>query len=274
MRICVPRFFAAFVLPILLASAARPQALAAASPKAAKYEEIAVANGGRISGRVTFKGPAPVLKLAVTQDKPHCSHSNGMAASPRLKVDPTGGVAEAVVYLKNIAQGKPLASLVCAKTLDQVGCSYAPFVQVAPFKEMLTIVNSDPLNHNVNGKIGASTLFNLAMPNTDFPNKKQTIPRRLTTPGIITIQCDVHAWMSAYVWVVRHPYYAVTAQDGCFELTDIPPGEYEVGLWHPGWDAKLGANGRYEYGDPIEKTAKVVVSSGGDKKIDFVLNDK
>ena len=32
-----------------------------------------------------------------------------------------------------------------------------------------------------------------------------------------------------------HPYYAVTDESGRFELTDVPPGEYELVAWHEGW---------------------------------------
>lgn len=242
-----------------------------------KYAEIEVKDGGRVSGKVTFKGAVPELVLAVTQDKEKCHHEGGDQKSPRLKVNATGGVAETVVYLKAIAQGKPMKAMKAARRLDQEACAYVPFVQVAPFKDTIEIINSDPLNHNVHGRIGAEDAFNLAMPNTAWP-QKQTIAKRLTRPGIITVNCDVHNWMSAYIWSVRHPYYAVTAEDGSYELADIPPGEYELAIWHPGWDAQVTKNASgqpagYSYGPAIEKSAKIKVTAKAAQTADFVLND-
>lgn len=250
----------------------------AEAPASKKYEEIQVSDGGAVAGRVTFKGAPPDLKLTVTQDLPHCSHdAKNERPSPRLSVGADGGVAGAVVFLREIAKGKPLASLKSEKKLDQKDCTYTPFVQVVPFKETLKIVNSDPLNHNVHGKIGDRDVFNNAMPNTGWP-KTDELDKRMTRPGVVSVQCDVHSWMSAYIVVARHPYYCVTSSDGKFELADIPPGEYDVVAWHPGWDFKVNrdASGRatgYDYGKPVEKAAKIKIESKGSATADFVLNE-
>jgi hypothetical protein len=48
----------------------------------------------------------------------------------------------------------------------------------------------------------------------------------------IPVKCDVHPWMNAYIHVLDHPYFAVTQQDGTFEIKGLPPGDYEVSVWH------------------------------------------
>ena len=54
-------------------------------------------------------------------------------------------------------------------------------------------------------------------------------------PGLITIRCDAgHAWMSASVMVIEHPYHAITGTDGSFRLDDVPPGAYQLRMWHEG----------------------------------------
>jgi len=58
----------------------------------------------------------------------------------------------------------------------------------------------------------------------------------------------VHKWMRAYVGVLPHPYFVVTGADGSFELRNLPPGEYTVGVWHE----TLG-----------ERTGKVQVPASG-----------
>jgi hypothetical protein len=45
--------------------------------------------------------------------------------------------------------------------------------------------------------------------------------------------------------VARHPYYTVTDRDGNFELTQVPPGDYEIVAWHEGWKV-VGQNALYD----------------------------
>ena len=49
---------------------------------------------------------------------------------------------------------------------------------------------------------------------------------------MVPFKCDVHKWMTAYVGVLDHPFYAVTAGNGRFELKGLPPGTYTVEAWH------------------------------------------
>ncbi len=248
--------------------------------RAAKYQEIEVTDGAAVRGRVTFEGDIPELTLMVNSDRAHCDHEKGAIASPRLTVDAEGGVANAVVYLKDVSAGKPLAQLTApGGTLDQLGCLYDPFVQVIPYKKRLMILNSDPLNHNIHAHMaGQGDPFNYAMPNPKYPEKQELESKALYRAGLMSISCDVHMWMNAYVWVVRHPYYAVTAADGTFELTDVPPGEYELVLWHAGWEAELrhapdGSIMGYRYADAVEKVVPIAAESGAELTVDFVVND-
>jgi hypothetical protein len=58
----------------------------------------------------------------------------------------------------------------------------------------------------------------------------------MQTPGLVNLKCNGgHVWMNAEMMVVPHPYYAVTDESGRFELTDVPPGEYQIVAWHEGW---------------------------------------
>ena len=49
---------------------------------------------------------------------------------------------------------------------------------------------------------------------------------------MVPFKCDVHSWMSAYVGVLDHPFFAVTGADGAFELKGLPPGTYTIEAWH------------------------------------------
>jgi hypothetical protein len=38
--------------------------------------------------------------------------------------------------------------------------------------------------------------------------------------------------MHAYIFVMDHPFYAVSAADGSFKIEGLPPGEYTLEVWH------------------------------------------
>ena len=84
--------------------------------------------------------------------------------------------------------------------------------------------------------------------------------------------------------VVPHPYYAVTDANGNFELTQIPPGEYELVAWHEGWKV-VGENELYDvmtqarvkrpvFSAPVTLTRHVTVSVHGTVEVTFDLNDR
>lgn len=250
---------------------------AAAQSSKKKYEEIDVTDGGTIRGRVVFNGEVPELTLLVTQDQSVCRHTDGKTKSPRLKIGGGNGVAETLVYLKNIERGKPLSALDGPATLDQVGCAYDPFLQVIPFKTRLTLINSDHLNHNVHARMkDQRDPFNFAMPNGAWPEKQTITTKPMYRAGLLKVGCDVHLWMTSYIWIVKHPYYAVTDEAGNFELTDVPPGDYELALWHPAWKATLkrtaqGKIAGYDYPPPVEQMVNVTVSPGEATEANFTL---
>jgi hypothetical protein len=89
--------------------------------------------------------------------------------------------------------------------------------------------SSDATLHTIHMNGAAS--FNLP-----FPYTNQVISRTMQTPGLVNLRCNGgHVWMNAEMLVVPHPYYAVTDESGRFELTDVPPGEYQIVAWHEGW---------------------------------------
>lgn len=58
----------------------------------------------------------------------------------------------------------------------------------------------------------------------------------MQTPGLVNLRCNGgHVWMNAEMFVLPHPYYAVTGENGSFQLTSVPPGIYQIFAWHEGW---------------------------------------
>ena len=76
----------------------------------------------------------------------------------------------------------------------------------------------------------------------------------------IAVECAIHAWMRGWIRVFDHPYYAVTDENGAFEIKNAPAGNYRLMVWHgsAGWKgAEKGRNG-----DPVEIKGGAVVDLG------------
>jgi plastocyanin len=229
------------------ARSSRPAGQQAAAPAAGGYQAGAVADGGTISGKVTFAGtpPAP-MKIEVTKDTGVCGKE---IVSEDLTIGAGNGVANAVVWVEGIAKGKDWGAL-DGGNVDQKGCHYVPHVQLMRPGNELMITNSDSILHNIHAYYrDTETLFNLAQPMAGMKT-----PKKLDKTGPVHLKCDVHSWMSAWVFVADHPYVALTSGDGSFSIDQVPAGAHKVKMWH----AKLG-----------EKTLDVTVAAGGTAAADF-----
>lgn len=198
--------------------------LASASPLAAEYREIAVKDGGSIAGQVRVVGevsplpPQPVFK--------HHETCGAAVADERLVVAPGGGLANAIVYLKDVKVGKA-APRDQQLTMDNRKCAFVPHVLTATIGQKLAIHNSDPFLHDAHAQVGTRTLFNRALV------QGRTVTESLDEIGLVHVNCNVrHTWMHAYILVAEHPYHTVTGADGLFRLDGIPPGIYTLGVWH------------------------------------------
>lgn len=244
------------------------------------YKVIAVTDGGTISGTVKWSGPTPHnLEFPVTKDPQICDPDGKKTVDlERLIIGPQGGVANTVVYLKNISQGKALALPEQRRHLDQRHCHYVPHILLVPENGTLEMKSSDATLHTIHMDGAAS--YNLPFP---FPNRDTS--RTMSTPGLVNLRCNGgHVWMNAEMMVVTHPYYAVTDESGRFELTDVPPGTYQIVAWHEGWTL-VGKEHAFDvltersverpmFSDPKTWDKSVTVSPNGSSTVDFVISNK
>ena len=49
---------------------------------------------------------------------------------------------------------------------------------------------------------------------------------------MLRVSCDVHRWMTAFVGVVNHPYFATSGVAGTYTIENVPPGTYTIQAWH------------------------------------------
>src|SRR6266481_5013264 len=124
------------------------------------YEAGPVTGGGTIDGKVVFNGAVPTRKIIPTKDVEVCG---GIREEPLIEVGPDKGVANAAVYLVDVAKGKACPPAGKAPELANVKCRFVPEVQVVPAGP-LDVVNTDPVLHNTHGYYGQRTAFNMALP--------------------------------------------------------------------------------------------------------------
>jgi hypothetical protein len=156
--------------------------------------------------------------------------------------------------------------------IEAIDCDFFPFVNVIKDQDELTVINMDPIEHDIQGyetarERGARVLFNRPLPMNPFHKVVQLFGENAHThmPGkpmvekihlrknrnIFVMQCGFHPYMFSWGLVLDNPYYFITKEDGAFEISDIPPGEYEVVAWHPGMKKYLEKRVKIEAGKTL-----------------------
>jgi plastocyanin len=199
-------------------------------PPAPAGPAVDPATAGTVTAVVTFEGEVPPPQMMRLEGDPKCVAENGSPerADESLLVGDDQALQNVFVYVKDGlgAYGFPVPAE--PVVLDQDKCRYTPRVLGVRVGQPLSIRNSDPLLHNVraNGEINQG--FNMSTPLEGVSFQRTFATREVMVP----FKCDVHAWMTAYVGVLDHPYFGTTAADGKVVLGNLPPGTYTVEAWH------------------------------------------
>jgi len=194
-------------------------------PGAVRVDE---SKAGTITGKIAFEGTAPQNPAIGVGSDPVCARQHPGGITFENVVVSNGGLDNVFVYVKDGLGNYYFDTPGAAVTLDQQGCRYRPHVLGVRAGQPLEISNSDETMHNVNAMGAANRGFNFPQA---LKGMKQT--RTFTAREVmVTFKCDVHPWMNAYVGVMDHPYFAVSANGGAFELKNVPAGTYTVEAWH------------------------------------------
>jgi hypothetical protein len=222
------------------------------------YEEISVTDGGSIVGKIMLSGEVPKPKgynLTTLPDPIYCgriSDGKGWRLLQPFNVGPHGEFQQVVVRLEGVEKGKPFEDYVPPR-IAAMDCRFMPFVSVVRDQHDVTVVNMDPAMHDIQAyetsRLGPRVLFNVPLPissrypqeaglSAHFHKHFEGTPITQTvkmTKGRQTfvMQCGFHAYMESWALVVDDPYFAITDQDGYFEIMDVPPGTYRMTIWHP-----------------------------------------
>ncbi len=192
-------------------------------------DKPAPTGSAEITGVVRFDGAArPEPEPWGGKSNAECKKLRSEDTIQLVKVK-DGKLEDAFVYVK---AGLPEGTYPTPDTkiaFDQKGCEFSPRVFGMMSGQVLAADNNDRFMHNVK-----SPEWNQGFP---FGVKKDM---KLENSAVMaTIKCDVHPWMRAYAGVMEHPYFAVTGEDGTFEIKGLVDGEYTLEAWHE----KLGSAG-------------------------------
>ena len=211
---------------------------------------------GSIKGVASFEGEAPKAKQIDISSSKDCS---ALHKEPMLKEDVAvkdGKVQNVVVYVKTVDGSAPedkwtFEAPSTPASIDQKGCRYEPHIVALQVDQPLDITTSDDFPHNIH---------KLAKDNPEFNESQQKAGMKSTKKFSnaemgCEIVCNIHNWMKAYLFVFPHPFYAVTKEDGSFEIKGLPAGEYEVVAWHESDKVAAPASQKIKVGDGESKEA-------------------
>ena len=124
--------------------------------------------------------------------------------------------------------------------MDQQNLTFNPHILPIPVGASVDFPNNDKVDHNI-FSLSRTKKFNLG---SYPPGESKSV--LFDKPGIVELRCDVHAEMAAYIMVLKNPYFAVTDDQGRFEISDskhleqngikgikdLPAGNYILKIWH------------------------------------------
>jgi hypothetical protein len=180
----------------------------------------------------------------------------------RLVVDPeTKGVANAVVWLTKAPAGRPLQVPPEPAKLKQSEGECDPHVLAVTTGQRLKLRTTDD---RASFQAGGAASFDDVVP------RGKSVEHVLGAPDLVEIHSNLAPWLSAYVWVFDHNYFAVTGPDGTFRLPPVPPGEYTVVFWHENW--RFTDKKQFLAAPPLERKLTVTVGKGQGADIVWTLD--
>jgi hypothetical protein len=250
-----------------------------------KKTELKSTGAGTLKGKVTFEGGKPASFGKELSDFVNLTKKECESTPPNERIDPTwviskaGGVKNVVVFVKppentyfrlSDKDKKPAEDKV---VLHQPHCAFIPHVfalypsyfdgkEEQPTGQKLEIVNDANFAHNTDyeGLRGVNPSRNFQLPAGD---KKLVVLKPQDAP--VTFKCDIHQWMRGKAWVFDHPFYAITDDEGRYEIKNVPAGaDIYLVAWHEGLPSGGFVNGTPEGqkislkdGDTLTKDFKV-----------------
>jgi plastocyanin len=192
------------------------------------YFHVDPTTAGVVEGKIRFRGNRPTPKAIDMSEEPACVEAHhGRAYDESLVVNKSGSLSNAFVYIRGGLEGKTFEIPGTPVTIDQSGCWFRPRLMGIQTGQILKVVNSDPVTHNIHPMAQVNREWNHSQGAGDPAISRKFIKSEI----MISVKCNIHSWMHAYIGVLDHPYFAVSKDDGSFEIRNLPPGTYTIAVW-------------------------------------------
>ena len=204
-----------------------------------------------VTGTVSFSGAAPERAPLDMGADPVCHDTGGGALDESVIVN-DGKLQNAFIYVSKGADDWKFETPSEPVSLNQEGCLYKPHVLGMMKGQTLSVTNADGVTHNVHTYSRKNASFNKSQP-AGAGAIEQAMKR---DEKLFPVKCDIHSWMSAYICVVDNPFFAVSDENGNFNLGSLPEGTYTLTAEHE----TLGS-----------QKAEVTVSASGADAVSFTF---
>jgi len=219
------------------------------------YEEFSNFTGGNLKGTIAITGTLVSprrFNLVLYADPYYCgriSDGKGWRFSPITQPGPNRSLPGTIVYLEEVRGGKPIPST--PRVIQTKDCVFRPYISFTKAGEAFRFQNWDPVEHKLEifltSSAGGLRLFGRSLSphpdnrKSDFLSEGTTGQHRpgpevdytVDKSGIVLFRCSYHEYMEGWSIVLSHPYVTMTGESGEFSITDIPPGDYNLVVWHP-----------------------------------------
>lgn len=216
---------------------------------------LSAAAGGTIKGRISFSGPEPGNRVIRMGMDPMCAAVNRgkQVVNEIYTVGDKNALGNVFVKVEGTFPATPVPPQ--PVEIDQKACIYIPRMIGARVGQTLLVKNSDNWLHNVHTDSAKRNAINQSTPLANM-----SVKLVLKDEEMLRVGCDVHRWMTAWVGVVSHPYFAVSdMKTGTFTIANVPAGRRSVTAWHESFGAL---------------TKSVDVKDGQTVTVDFVYVQK
>jgi len=132
----------------------------------------------------------------------------------------------AVVIVHAVGATLPAATPVQA-VMDQIDLAFAPDVLAIPVGSTVSFPNTDKTSHEVYS-FSPTHPFKLGL-----YRGKPYPPEHFDRAGLVTLGCNIHDAMLAYILVIDAAWYGRSGADGAWVQADVPRGRYRIEVWSP-----------------------------------------
>jgi plastocyanin len=221
-------------------------------PSAPLAPAVEIVEKASISGKITLQGiePAKLTKVIDVGGNPFCT-GHGQIVDSTWKVAENGALADVVITVTGSSRATNVPAT--APLVDQTHCEFVPHALAIQPGQSVRFRNSDLTFHNIRISRAGDNLANLAQAARGDENVLQ-----FSVPGAYRLECDVHRWMNAWVFVHEGIHSAVSSADGSYTINRaLADGTYTVRAWHP------------QFSQPLSQTVTV---QNGTATADFAFN--